>query len=63
MAKGKNTIVLMVPEGEKKSYKYSFTVSKSATMARAGKKLRMHKYDPSKRKHVWFEERKVPSHN
>ena len=53
----------MVPEGERKSYKYSFTVSKSATMARAGKKLRMHKYDPTKQKHIWFEERKVPSHN
>ncbi len=53
----------MVPEGERKSYKYSFTVNKSAAMHRAGKKLRMHKYDPSKRKHVWFEERKVPSHN
>ena len=63
MAKGKNTIVLMVPEGERKSYKYSFTVNKSAAMHRAGKKLRMHKYDPSKRKHVGVEERKVPSHN
>ena len=32
MAKGKNTIVLMVPEGERKSYKYSFTINKSATV-------------------------------
>ena len=63
MAKGKNTIVLMVPEGERKSYKYSFTVNKSAAMHRAGKKLRMHKYDQSKSKHVWVAERKVPSHN
>jgi large subunit ribosomal protein L33 len=63
MAKGKNQIILMVPEGERKSYKYSFTVIKSTAMHRSGKKLRMHKYDPSKRKHVWFEERKVPSHN
>ena len=53
----------MVPEGERKSYKYSFTVKKSATMARSSKKLRMQRYDPSKRKHIWFEERKVPSHN
>ena len=59
----KNQTVLMVPEGERKSYKYSFTVNKSAAMHRAGKKLRMHKYDPTKQKHVWFEERKVPSHN
>jgi len=59
----KNIIVLMVPEGERKSYKYSFTIKKSATMARSSKKLRMQRYDPSKRKHIWFEERKVPSHN
>jgi len=59
----KNQVVLMVPEGERKSYKYSFTVKKSVKMQREGKKLRMHKYDPSKQKHVWFEERKVPSHN
>ena len=59
----KNQIVLMVPEGERKSYKYSFTVKKSVKMQRENKKLRMRKYDPSKQKHVWFEERKVPSHN
>ena len=59
----KNQIILMVPEGERKSYKYSFTVKKSVKMQRENKKLRMRKYDPSKQKHVWFEERKVPSHN
>ena len=59
----KNQIVLMVPEGERKSYKYSFTVKKSIKMQRENKKLRMRKYDPSKQKHIWFEERKVPSHN
>ena len=59
----KNQTVLMVPEGERKSYKYSFTVKKSIKMQRENKKLRMRKYDPSKQKHIWFEERKVPSHN
>jgi len=63
MAKKANKLVLMVPESEKKSYKYSFTISKTKTMLREGKKFRMKKYDPSKRKHVWFEEKNMPSHN
>jgi ribosomal protein L33 len=64
MAKGKQTIVLMVPEdGDKKSYSYSFTVKKSLSMIREAKKLRLRRYDPTQRKHIWFVERKVPSHN
>ena len=63
MAKKATSLILMVPEGETKSYKYSYTYVKTRSMARDGRKFRMRKYDPSKRKHVWFEERKVPSHN
>jgi len=32
-------------------------------MLRDTRKLRMRRYDPSKRKHVWFEEIRMPSHN
>jgi len=63
MAKKASKLVLMVPEGERKSYKYSFTISKTKTMLRDTRKLRMRRYDPSKRKHVWFEEMRMPSHN
>lgn len=63
MAKKASKLVLMVPEGEKKSYKYSFTLEKSKAMTRDGRKFRMKKYDPSKRKHVWFEETRMPSHS
>lgn len=53
----------MVPEGERKSHKYSFTIEKTRSMVRDNKKLRMRRYDPSKRKHVWFEETRMPSHS
>ena len=63
MAKKATKLVLMVPEGERKSHKYSFTIEKTRSMVRDNKKLRMRKYDPSKRKHVWFEETRMPSHS
>jgi len=63
MAKKATKLVLMVPEGERKSYKYSFTIEKTRSMVRDGRKLRIRRYDPSKRKHVWFEEGRMPSHN
>ena len=56
----KNQIVLMVPEGERKSYKYSFTVKKSVKMQRENKKLRMHKYDPSKQNMFGLRNAKFP---
>jgi large subunit ribosomal protein L33 len=30
---------------------------------KAGNKLRLRKYDPVLRKHVWFIEKKMPSHS
>jgi len=63
MAKGKQNKVLMVPEDSPKSFGYSYTVEKSKAMLRGSTKLRMRKYDPSQRKHVWFIERKLPTHS
>ena len=63
MAKKATKLVLMVPEGERKSYKYSFTIEKTRSMVRDGRKLRIRRYDPSKRKHFLFEEGRMPSHN
>jgi ribosomal protein L33 len=54
----------MIPEGEKReNATHHFVARKSISMIREGKKLRMRKYHPVLRKHVWFVETKMPSHS
>lgn len=62
--KGKNTQVWMIPEGEdRKHVSYHFVHKKSVNSQREGKKLRMRKYHPKKRQHVWFVESRMPPHS
>ena len=54
----------MIPEGEnRENATYHFVARKSISMIRDGKKLRMRKYHPKLKQHVWFVETKMPSHS
>jgi len=54
----------MIPEGEKReNATHHFVARKSISMIREGKKLRMRKYHPKLKQHIWFIETKMPSHS
>ena len=54
----------MIPEDEtRNTATFHFVARKSLSMIRDGKKLRMRKYHPGRRQHVWFEETKMPPHS
>ena len=62
--KNKDSKAHMIPEGEKRENPtYHFLARKSISMIREGKKLRMRKYHPKLKQHVWFVETKMPSHS
>ena len=62
--KNKDSKAHMIPEGEKReNATYHFLARKSISMIREGKKLRMRKYHPKLKQHVWFIETKMPSHS
>ena len=62
--KNKDSKAHMIPEGEKReNATYHFLARKSISMIREGKKLRMRKYHPKLKNHVWFVETKMPSHS
>jgi|TARA_B100001057_G_scaffold453889_1_gene499120 hypothetical protein len=62
--KNKDSKAHMIPEGEKReNATYHFLARKSISMIREGKKLRMRKYHPKLKQHVWFVETKMPSHS
>ena len=62
--KNKDSKAWMIPEGEKReNATYHFVARKSISMIREGKKLRMRKYHPVKKEHVWYVETKMPSHS
>jgi len=66
MAKKKNNNdkVWMIPEGESRdSASFHFVHPKTLNEIRNNTKLRMKKYHPVLRKHVWFIETKMPSHS
>ena len=61
MAKRGSTLVWMIPEDEnRRSVSYHFVYPKTKSYTRKGAKLRMRKYHPGKRKHVWFVETRMP---
>lgn len=65
-AKKKNRLnkVWMIPEGESRnSASYHFIHAKTLSQLRDGKKLRMRKYHPGLRQHVWFVENRMPPHS
>lgn len=54
----------MIPEDEtRNTATFHFVARKSLSMIRDGKKLRMRKYHPGRRQHVWFAETKMPPHS
>jgi len=54
----------MIPEGETRdNHTYSFVYPKTNSFIRKGEKLRMRKYHPGKREHVWFVETRMPPHS
>jgi len=62
--KNKDSKAWMVPEGETRANaSFHFVARKSTSMIRDGKKLKLRKYYPGLRKHVWFVETKMPPHN
>jgi len=62
--KNKDSKAWMIPEGETRdTATHHFVARKSISMIREGKKLKMRKYHPGKREHVWFVETKMPSHS
>jgi len=62
--KNKDSKAWMIPEGEKReSASHHYVAHKTLSMIREGKKIRVKKYHPKLKKHVWFIESKMPSHN
>lgn len=62
--KNKNDKAYMIPEDEtRNTATFHFVARKSLSMIRDGKKLRMRKYHPGRRQHVWFAETKMPPHS
>ncbi len=63
MAK-KSTFALkqLIPEENSKTGT-KFIVRKPAKGLKASEKLRLKKYDPVLKKHVWFVEKKMPPHS
>jgi len=62
--KNKNDKAYMVAEDESRdSHTYSFVHPKTLSETREGKKLRMRKYHPVRRQHVWFVEVRMPPHS
>ena len=60
----KNNKVWMIPEDEdRKSASFHFVHPKTRSEIREGKKLRMRKYHPGRRQHVWFVETRMPPHS
>lgn len=56
--------VWMIPEGESRdSVSFHFVHAKTASLIRDSRKLRMRKYHPGKRTHVWFVESRMPPHS
>ena len=65
MAKqNKNDKVWMIPEDESRdSATFHFVHPKTLSEIRNEKKLRMRKYHPGRREHVWFKETRMPPHS
>lgn len=62
--KNKDSKAWMIPEDEKRSNAtFHFVAAKTLSMIREGKKLRMRKYHPGRKQHVWFVESKMPPHS
>ena len=62
--KNKDSKACIIPEGETRANaSFHFVARKSTSMIRDGKKLKLRKYHPGLRKHVWFVETKMPPHN
>lgn len=62
MAKKSYEVVRMVPE-ENPETGTVYTVKKSTKGQKVSEKLRMRKYDPVLREHVWFVQKKLPNHS
>jgi len=62
--KNRNNKAWMIPEDESRSSaSHHFVHPKTLSQLRDGKKLRMRKYHPGLREHVWFVEAKMPPHS
>ena len=54
----------MIPEGETRdSHTYHYTAVKTKTLVQENRKLKMRKYNPVKRKHEMFVEKKLHPHS
>jgi large subunit ribosomal protein L33 len=54
---------MMVPEDNKTDTGTRYYVKKPTKGEKRGIKLRIRKYDPVIKKHVWFVEKKMPKHS
>ena len=62
MAKKSFSLKQLIPEENIKTGT-KFIVRKPAKGLKASEKLRLKKYDPVLKKHVWFIEKKMPPHS
>ena len=61
--KGK-IIVYMIPESETRdSHSWHYTAYKTKTLVQENRKLKLRKFNPVKRKHEMFVEKKLPPHS
>jgi large subunit ribosomal protein L33 len=62
MAKKSYMLVRLVPE-EQPETGTVYTIKKSTKGTKTGEKFRFRKFDPVLKKHVWFVEKRMPSHS
>ena len=60
----RRTLVYLIPEGETRdNHTYHYTTVKTKTLVQENRKLKLKKYNPVKRKHEVFVEKKLPPHS
>jgi large subunit ribosomal protein L33 len=63
MAKKSYELKMMVPEDDKQKTGTRYWVKKPTKGEKRMQKLRLRKFDPVLRAHVWFVEKKMPKHS
>ena len=63
MAKKTYELKMMFPEDEKQKTGTRYWVKKPTKGEKRMQKLRLRKFDPVLRAHVWFVEKKMPKHS
>ena len=63
-SKKRQTKVYLIPESEfRDSHTYHYLAVKTKKLVIENQKLRLKKFNPTKQKHEWFVEAKLPPHS